>query len=613
MPWSPPMSNDERTEAALKRTKRPHHPLKTPSSRLLGVILISLGAVACQPSSQPGASGISGPADRVLHGGKVFTVNDDQPWAEAVAIKGGKLVYVGDDAGVEGFVGRETIRHDLQGKLVLPGLVDAHTHPGGTGRFSGPSGRLPSTNKADILAAVKAYSEANPDLPWIVMCCWPVRLYGNGKAGPHKRDLDAIVSDRPVWLGSNIGHSIWVNSKALELMGVDRDTADPIPGMALFARDADGELTGWIKESAYRPYRARFFEVDQEANREGIVEFLDYLASHGVTSLFDGGNGYYNEAVYSFLAEFDRAGELPLRYEGTYHIVLPHQVEGAVDELLRLRNSYGGDRLRFNTIKFHFDGTNEIRTGAVLEPYSDDPGNRGNTILSTDELRDFLLRLHEAELDLHLHTVGDRAVRIALDAVEAAREVLGGDLYTRVTVCHLDIIDTADYPRFRQLGVIANYTPAWHGVNVDDPTSYALGNERYSRTLLTQPLLDDGAIVTFSSDSGMSRASPYLGMQIAHNRQYEAEGETAPVRPPLTERLALEDLIKGYTWNGAYQLRMEDQLGSIEVGKLADLVVLDRNLFEIDRYEIHEARPEAVIMEGEIIRGNFDSGTEIRP
>ena len=499
------MSNNERTDAGLKRTKGQHHPLVMTWSRVLGVMLTSLSVLACQPSSQPGAGGISGPADRVLHGAKIFTVNDDQPWAEAVAIKGGKLVYVGDDAGVQGFVGRETVGHDLQGKLVIPGLVDAHTHPGGTGRFSGPSGSLPRTNKTEILAAVKAYSEANPDLPWIVMCCWPVHLYGNGKEGPHKRDLDAIVPDRPVWLGSNIGHSIWVNSKALEMMGVDRHTLDPVPGLALFARDTDGELTGWVKESAYRPYREKFFEVDEEANQEGIVAFLDYLASYGVTSLYDGGNAYYNDAVYSFLAELDRAGKLPVRYEGTYHIFLPGQEDVAVEELLRLRDSYGGDRLRFNTIKIHFDGSNENRTGAVLQSFSDDPGNRGNTLLSTDELRDFLLRLHEAEIDLHLHTVGDRAVRIALDAVEAARELLSGDLYTRVTVSHLDIIDTADYPRFRQLGVIASYTPAWHGFT-DGPVPYALGDERYSRTLLTQPLLDDGChchlFQRFGNESG---------------------------------------------------------------------------------------------------------------
>ena len=427
--------------------------------RLLIALLASLSLPACQPSTQDASPGDAGsPADLVLQGGKFFTVDEAQVWAEAVAIKDGRFVYVGDDAGAQGFVGADTDLHDLGGKLTIPGLVDSHTHPGYMGRYS-PPGSLPRTSKADILAAVKAYAEENPDLPWIIMCCWPVTLYGDGRDGPHKSDLDAIAPDRPVWLGSNIGHSVWVNSKALELMGVDRDTPDPKPGLALYVRDADGELTGWIKESAFRPFRNKFFEVDAEVYQEGMVTFLDYLANQGVTTLYDGGNGYYNDVVYSFLAELDRAGKLPVRYEGTYHIFLPGQEDAAVEELLRLRDAYGGDRLRFNTVKIHFDGSNENRTGAVLEPFSDDPGNRGNTLLDTEELRDFLLRLHESELDLHLHTVGDRAVRIALDAVEAARESLGGDLYTRVAVCHLDIIDTSDYPRFKQLGVIASYTP----------------------------------------------------------------------------------------------------------------------------------------------------------
>ena len=586
--------------------------------RLLIALLASLSLSACQPSTEDASPGdTGGPADLVLQGGEFFTVDDAQAWAEAVAIKNGRFVYVGDNAGAQSFVGPDTDRHDLGGRLTIPGLVDSHTHPGYMGRYSGPSGSLPRTNKADILAAVKAYSEENPDLPWIVMCCWPVTLYGDGRDGPHKSDLDAIVPDRPVWLGGNIGHSIWVNSKALELMGIDRDTPDPVPGLALYARDAAGELTGWIKESAFRPFRYKFFEVDEEVYQEGMVTFLDYLASQGVTTLYDGGNGYYNDMVYSFLAELDRAGKLPVRYEGTYHIFLPGQVDAAVEELLRLRDTYGGDRLRFNTIKIHFDGTNEIRTGAVLDPFSDDPDNRGNTLLSTEELRDFLLRLHEAEIDLHLHTVGDRAVRIALDAVEAARELLSGDLYTRVTVCHLDIIDTADYPRFKQLGVIASYTPTWHGLGDQLPATAAALGPRFERMLLVQPLLDDGAVVTFSSDvvrlSQMESANPYLGMQVGHNRQYAGQGVDAPIRLPMTERLDLEDLIKGYTLSGAYQLRMEDQLGSIEVGKLADLVVLDRNLFEVDRYEIREIRPEAVIMEGEIIRGSLDGGAEVRP
>ena len=437
---------------------------------LLIALLASLSLSACQPSTEDASPvDAGGPADLVLRGGLFFTLDRAQAWAEAVAIKDGRFVYVGDNAGAQSFVGPDTERHDLDGRLSLPGLVDSHTHPGLMGRVSagyiavpvggGPRGSLPRRGTAEeVAAAVQAYAEANPELSWIEMGSWSNHVFG--KAGPHKRDLDRVVPDRPVMLGDDTGHSVWVNSRALELMGVDRNTPDPVPDLSIFVRDADGEPTGWIKEFGGWPYaRPIAAKVDRAINKEGMATFLAYLAELGVTTLLDAGNFDYHELTYSLAAELEAEGRLPVRYEAAYHIFLPEHVPGAIDELLRLRRDYGGERLTFNTIKFHFDGTDELRTGAVLEPFSDDPGNRGATLLDTEQLTEFIVELHEARLDLHLHIMADRGVRIALDAVEAAGGLVDGDLYPRVTICHLDIIDPADYPRFRQLGVIANYTP----------------------------------------------------------------------------------------------------------------------------------------------------------
>ena len=566
-------------------------------------------ALLCACGSETGRDDADAPrtdADLVLRGGRIFTVDANQPWAEAVAIRDGRFVYVGDDASVKGFIGGDTRVSKLRGKLAIPGLVDGHTHPGNMGHYGAKQVAITATEHEEVLEQVAGYAEANPKLDWITMVGFPVEIYGT--EGPHKRELDRVVPDRPVHLKDNTGHSRWFNSRALELMGLDRNTPDAVPNLARFARDPDGELTGWTTEWAFAPHLVRFLKADMGANHAGTAHFLNYLSSLGVTTLMDGGNRWYAESVTPMLADLDRAGRMPVRYEGVYHIYLPEKLPGAIDALLRMRRIYTGERLKFNTIKIHFDGVHEVRSAATLEPYSDDPENRGNTLIDEDTLTAFILELHEAKLDLHLHCVGDRAIRIALNAVERARDSLDEPLYPRVTLTHLEIIDPAELPRFRELGVIANFTPAWHAYWEVDLTRTTLG-PRYERSFLIQPLLDQGTTVSFSSDTtsleNIEDANPYLGIQTAHNRQYPPDGPDARVREPIADRLSLEDLIKGYTLGGATQLRMNEDIGSIEVGKLADLVVLDRNLFEIDRYEIAEATPVAVLMEGEVISGEL--------
>jgi predicted amidohydrolase YtcJ len=217
------------------------------------------------------------------------------------------------------------------------------------------------------------------------------------------------------------------------------------------------------------------------------------------------------------------------------------------------------------------------------------------------------VELHRSSIDLHLHTVGDAASRTALDAVEQARSAVGGTLNTRVTLCHLELLSAADIPRFKGLGVVANTTPHWNGGYFQGADRW-LGLERYNRMYRVQPLLDAGATVTFSSDITdhieweTDRANPFLGMEIGHTRQ---EGPNGPVRPPEAERLKLEDLVRGYTLNGAFQLRKDGELGSIEVGKSADLVVLNKNLFEVGPYDIHTVAPVAVLIEGQLAFGKL--------
>lgn len=548
-------------------------------------------------------------ADLVLTGGRIYTEDARNPWAQAVVIRNKRFVYVGDDRIAEQYVGESTERIDLGGRLVLPGLIDSHTHPGmmGIERY-GPS--LPETGHEDLLAAVKAYADSDPGEDWIRMCCWSNYQYVHGSDGPNKADLDAIVADRPVWITSSSWHSYWLNSKALEVLGIDRNTPDPRPGIATYVRDENGELTGWVKEGAGWQHFATVFTINPALHRKRVTEFISILSEHGVTTVFDGGNTDYQDEVYGLLSEFEKSGNLPLRYEGTYMIYLPERRHLAVQEMKRLRSAYGGERLRFRTIKLFMDGINSNRSGGMLEPYADDPAYVGHTMLTVDELRDFLIELNQEKFDLHVHAIGDLAVRTVLDAVEAAKAMAEGDFYPRVTIAHLQIVDPADWPRFAKLGVTANFTPWWHGVSAQDPSSVALGEERAARTYIAKPLFDSGANVTFSSDDWVPYVlSPFLGMEVGHNRQFPREwlaergSDSGAFRPPASEKLDLKLMLKGYTINGAYPIRMEDQIGSIESGKLADLVVLGENLFDTDRAEIHNIKPLAVMMEGKFIHG----------
>ncbi len=463
-------------------------------------IAITILLVGCAPDDAPPVDA----ADAVYTNGKIYTVNEDQPWAEAVAIKDGRFVYVGNDAGVTPFIGPSTQKAELAGRLVIPGIVDGHTHPGynGAERFGTT---LPATNPEDFLKAVQDYSESHPGDDMIRLCCWANNWYVSGKEGPHKEVLDAVVADRPVWINAGMWHSAWLNSKALETIGVDNDTPDPRAGVAVYARDEAGELTGWVKEGAAWQHFAKQFPVDVEDHQKSMVAFLDTLSEHGVTTVYDGGNFGYDDQVYSFLSRLDKSGQLLLRYEGTYQIFVPERRFGAVAEMRRLQKQYGGPRLQFNTIKLFMDGINENRTGAMLEPYSDNPDYVGNTMLSVEELRDFLIELHEEKFDLHIHIIGDMAARRVLDGVEAAKQQVGDSFYPRVTVSHIEFTDPADLERFAELGVIANFTPWWHGVDTDSVVTPAAGPERMSRTYIAKPLFAAGVRETGSgiNDQGL--------------------------------------------------------------------------------------------------------------
>ncbi len=548
-------------------------------------------------------------ADWVLTNGQIYTVDVNQPWAEAVVIRDGDFVYVGSNAVATAYAADNTT--DLGGRMVIPGIVDGHTHPGLYGIEQYNAGFV-ETDREAFLEELRIWAADNPGEDWVRGCCWPVITYVDGPVGPDRRELDEIFPDRPVWLTSSSWHSYWLNSRALEALGVDEDSEDPRFPIAIYKRDDDGRLTGWLKEGAGWQFFGQVFEINEDIHNASVREFLQYLSMRGVTSLYDGGNLDYSDAVYQLLYDLEEAGELPIRYEGTYMVSVPARRAHAVAEMRRFREAYGGERLQFNTIKLFMDGIHENRSSAMFEPFTDDLDYESNTTLTVEELHDWLIELHEAQFDLHIHAIGDFAVNVVLEGVEMAQATVGDDFYPRVTMAHLQNIHPGDRERFAELGVSANFTAWWHGIDSPDPALAGLGPERSHQSYPVRPLYDSGANVTFSSDDWrLDVLSPFLGIQVGHTRQYPdimLSGNQNPeaFKGPASEKLPLEYMIRGFTINGAYQLRMEDRIGSIESGKSADFVVLPENLFEVNPKVIYTLMPDAVIMEGELIQGQIE-------
>ncbi len=488
---------------------------------------------------------------------------------------------------------------DLEGKTVIPSFIDSHTHPGLVG-ITSTNGelakyQLPSTSKEDIYAYLRQVAKENPNLPYLMIGEWDVRIFGT--QGPDRAELDKIFPKTIVILLDSSGHSYWLNTVAFHAFGIDENTPDLKEGLSFFVKDKNGRKTGWVKEFALMPYLNGMMSMKPEYVKPGIEAYLNYLASKGVSTVMDAGSFGSEEAVFQAVQQLEKEGKLPVRYEATHHLYMPQQLDGAVDKLLEYKKKYEGDLLKFNTIKIHFDGVNEINTAALLEDFANEKGNKGGMLYDKEELKNLLLKLAEHKFNLHLHTVGDRSTRIALDAMELAQKEYGGELPVQLTLSHLEVVNPEDMKRFKKLGVHANFTPHWVGGTVFKGSDVALGEHRFSHNQPINSLIQAGANVTFSSDvvsmPQQYRANPFLEASL---------GKNAKIFGQKSDRASVADMIKGYTINNAKQLGLEKEIGSLEVGKSADFIVLDKDIFTMDVYEISKLEPSAIYCVGTLMK-----------
>ncbi len=548
-------------------------------------------------------------ADFAIVNARIYTQQEWSPWAHAVAVSGERIVYVGEPTGEawNAQIGPKTRVIDLHGRLVLPGVIDSHSHPGLV-TLSAWHTILPWTMDPHVqLQYLKEWAAAHPDKPVIDAEMYPTQMFGS--SGPTRQLIDQYLPDRAVIWEDFSGHSVALNSKALQLMGIDKNTPDPVPGTSYFVRDAQGNPTGWAKEDPYSDYLPKLYKAVKwspptQVTADSLQQTLDFLTSHGVVAVFDARS---TEDTVAAAAQLDRARRLHLYFEGAMLFETLKELPARLDEAQLWQRKYGGKHVRVNTMKLFLDGTNELSTSAVLEPFAKDPKNSGQTRLTKDELLTSLLAINERGLDLHIHMTGDRAFRLALDAVEEARRQLGASWRMQVTFAHCELISDQDFARVAPLGVFINWTPHWSG-GYFQGSQETLGMKRYDNMYRVQPIISTGGRVTFSSDTTTlyewPRANPFVGMQIAHTRfDTEARYQAYGMKQPASEMLQLKDLVRGYTINGAQQLRLAALMGSVEVGKLANLVVLNQNLFEVPADKIQFTEPTAVVFEGQVVKG----------
>lgn len=542
--------------------------------------LLTLGG--CQTTTTSNAT-------LVLTNGAIYTVNPEQPWAEAVVIKNSKIAYIGNQDGAKKYLDDDSQVIDLKGKLVLPGIHDTHLHP-----LEAGSDRVSCILDTDLgitdnLNIVADCARNHPGSDWLLGWGHSLESLLETESSPVAL-LDAVESERPIAIMEFTSHSVWVNSKALELAGIDAQTPPPTGGAIL--KDTNGEPNGILLDAA----GDLVFELAlaptpalKRANYEGLLYGLEQVAKNGITSIVDARVYWqrgYLDAWYKAQAE----GTLTARTVLSLW-AYPDMEDSA--QLAKLKSMYSNDpesMLRVNQIKLYSDGILHNATAALHDPYLDyfaEVGAYGLNYFNAQRLAHYTAELEKTGFNMHIHAIGDRGVTEALDAIAFAQNQNGKLGRHRIT--HVEMVQEADKPRFAELDVIADFQLAGDFTKPEHHGDMAplIGQRAYSM-LPVRDLYNSGATITLSSDWDVSSLSPFVGMQNALTRGDQSLPDLAAV-------------IEAYTLNGAYVMGQEDKTGSLEPGKYGDMIVLDRNIFTIPKEQISKTQVEMTIVGGEIV------------
>ncbi|HSF15448.1 MAG TPA: amidohydrolase [Vicinamibacteria bacterium] len=555
------LRQDYRSEASANTGSR-----GTLRTFFAGAFILALGACRLPPES----------ADLVIRGGTVYMMNEARSWAESVAISAGQIVFVGADEDVDAFVGSETRVVSLDGEMVLPGFHDSHVHLVTGGVELGQCNLNGLESRLAVLEAIESCAREASASDWIVGGGWDLPLFPD--ANPHRQELDRIAPDQAVYLSSADGHSAWVNSKALALAGIDRNTPDPVNGR--IEHDEAGEPSGTLREAATGLIERNLPRLSEDDYARGLKRGLAMANQFGITSVIEANGTDPVLAAYERLA---RSGELTARVRVSLSIDETRD-ETQVDELLAKRAHAGrSEFLRADAAKIFADGVIEAHTAALLEPYVGS-SSAGQLEIPRERLQPLVARLDREGFQVHFHAIGDRAIRESLDALEEARR-RNGIRDSRHHIAHIELFHPDDIPRFQKLGVVANFQPLWAYADryITDLTEPFLGPERSRWLYPIKTVVDSGAVAAAGSDWSVSSMNPLDAIQVALTRKgLSGEGESWISE----ERVDLPTMLRAYTEAGAYLQHHDDRTGSIEVGKAADIIILEKNLFDVPQSEI---------------------------
>ncbi len=576
-------------------------------------------------------------ADLLLHNGTVHTVDPVRPRARAVAVRDGVITAVGTDEEVRELAGPSTETIDLRGRTLLPGFQDGHVHVSGGGLERHRCDLSEVHGRDEYLALISRYAAEHPDAAWITGGGWAMDAFPGGM--PTREDLDRVVPDRPVFLSNRDHHGAWVNSVALERAGIDARTPDP--GDGRIERDARGEPGGTLQEGAMALVQRVVPPPTTREVAEGILEGQQYLHSLGITAWQEaivGSSAAVPDCFDAYVA-LDAAGLLTATVVGALWWERDRG-EGQLETLLSRRERAGaGRRFSAPAVKFMQDGVCENFTAAMLAPYLDrdshETRNAGKSFFDPAELERFVTLVDAEGFQAHFHAIGDRAVREVLDAVEAARRAnssatrgihgtgpggsvgsggtggpggsggSGGPSANRHCAAHIQVVHPEDVPRFAALGMIANGQPLWacNEPQMTELTLPFLGPQRSSRQYPFGSLLREGSRLCFGSDWPVSTPDVLAQVHVAVNRTVPpgagggGELEDEPFLPD--ERVDLSTAIEAFTMGSAYLNRLEEKTGSVTVGKRADLVVLDQDLFSAAAGEIALVGVDLTFVDGQ--------------